>query len=77
MPGHDKLYHQVQKKKRRQAIKSIVELLLQYLDIGTKLSGKSLNIDDLSPHFSHLFHKLGIRRINKFWINKNTLILST
>jgi len=72
IPEYDKQYHQVQKKKRSKLISSTLESILDCLTAGTKLFGRNCNMANFKAHLNIFLSRLGIRKINKFWINENT-----
>ena len=70
---YDKEYHETQRDKRSRAIEMVLDTILKCLDIGSKLTGKSIQINDFKAYFTTFLFKLGLRRINKFWNTENTL----
>ncbi len=70
---YDKEYHSIQRDKRLKAIEKVLESILKCFEVGSKLTGKNIHIDDFKAYFATFIFRLGIRRINKFWNNENPL----
>ena len=70
---YDKEYHEIQRDKRLKAIEKVLESIMKCFDVGSKLIGKNIQINDFKAHITTFLFSLGIRRINKFWDIENVL----
>lgn len=68
---YDKEYYEIQRDKRFREIQSVLESILDCLKAGIRLFGKQVDFDALKAILRPIFLQLGLRRINKFWNQKN------
>jgi hypothetical protein len=70
-PGHE--YYKINKSQRLERLQTVIRSLIKCIEVGRKLYG----IEILMEEFSHILEKsileLGLREINKFWLFENQL----
>lgn len=60
-------YYEIKRSQRKRRIQSIAKSLIKCIEVGGKLFGIEIIMEDFSRILEELLFGLGVRRINKFW----------
>ena len=60
-------YYEIKRVQRIRRIKSVLESLIKCFEVGGKLFGFKIIMEEFSRILEGLLFKLGVRQINKFW----------
>lgn len=64
-------YYEINRSQRRRHIRCVVQSMLRCFEVGGKLFGLQIIMEEFSQVLEGFLLGLGVRRINKFWSSTN------